>query len=390
MYIKDKKILLGVTGGVAAYKAADLASRLSKLGAEVQVVLTANACRFISPLTFSSLTGVRALTESWDFSAAIAHIELPRRADMVVIAPASANFIGKMAHGLADDLLSTIMVANTKPTLIVPAMNCDMFANAAVQENIQVLQKRGAKVLLPDYGRMACRDIGRGRYPDNDEIIIAMQTLFHRQNDLTGQTVLITAGAGREDIDPMRFISNRSSGKMGLALARAAYLRGAKVKLVCGHLDEKPPYYLEVVHALSANKMQQAVYEALPGCTAVIMCAAVSDFTPVNSSNAKIKKSEKLSLELVKAPDILAGLRDKCDPETLLVGFAAETDNLHEYARQKMTAKRLDMIVANMLTAAGADHSEIHIFTREHELHYAGDKLQLAQHILDAVPWKTV
>ena len=257
--LKRKKILLGITGGIAAYKAVDLASKLTKMGAEVKTVMTANACEFISPITIKSITHQPVITKMFDINADIEHISLADWADIVVIAPATANIIGKTAAGIADDLLSTTLMATTAPVLFVPAMNIHMYENPIVQENIDKLTQLGYFFMEPEFGRLACGYEGKGRYPENDEIIYHIRTYLKYKKDLTGKEVIVTAGASRESIDPMRFITNHSSGKMGLALARAAHIRGANVKLIHSSLTVKVPDYLESIEAITAEEMYTVV-----------------------------------------------------------------------------------------------------------------------------------
>ncbi|RLC28140.1 MAG: bifunctional phosphopantothenoylcysteine decarboxylase/phosphopantothenate--cysteine ligase CoaBC [Deltaproteobacteria bacterium] len=347
--MKDRRIILGVTGGIAAYKAAELVRLLIKAEARVRVAMTRNAARFITPLTFEALSGHRVIQDMFEEEGtSIPHIRWGQASDLVVIAPATANFIAKMAGGIADDFLSTLAVAATARILVCPAMNTHMYQNAAVQHNIRVLEERGVAVMKPGEGFLACRSEGPGRLPDPADIVEQIRVLLaHR--DYSGLRVLVTAGPTVEPLDPVRFISNRSSGKMGYAVARAAMRRGASVTLVSGPTSLRPPPGVRVVDVRTAEDMRRAVLDAGPESDVVIKAAAVSDYRPRERAAKKIKKGpETLSLELVKNPDILAELgQARGERPRVLVGFAAETDDLLAHATEKLKAKNLDMIVAN-------------------------------------------
>jgi phosphopantothenoylcysteine decarboxylase/phosphopantothenate--cysteine ligase len=347
--MKDRKIIVGITGGIAAYKAAELVRLLVKAGADVRVGMTANATRFVAPLTFEALSGNSVIWDmfgQWDVS--IDHVAWGQDADLIIIAPATANFIAKMAHGIADDFLSTMLLAATAKIMVCPSMNSKMLENTAVQKNLKQLMEMGIAVMEPSEGELACRDEGPGRLPDPEKIFEQAWALLSRQ-DLAGLSILITAGPTIEPIDPVRYITNRSTGKMGYALARAAWRRGASVKLVSGPATVNPPYGVSLFRVKTAEEMRQAVLKHCTDCDIIIKAAAVSDYRPQESSRHKIKKgAECINLELVKNPDILAELGSKKEESPcILVGFAAETKELIGNAREKLKAKNLDMIIAN-------------------------------------------
>jgi phosphopantothenoylcysteine decarboxylase/phosphopantothenate--cysteine ligase len=347
--MKGKKIIVGVCGGIAAYKAAELVRLLVKADARTFVTMTSNAARFVTPLTFAALSGNRVIRDMWDNErASIDHISWGQESDLIIIAPATANFIAKMAHGIGDDFLSTMVLAATAGILVCPSMNSQMFKNPAVQDNLKVLKARGITVMEPGEGQLACHTEGPGRLPEPEDIMEQAFILISPQ-DLSGLKILVTAGPTVEPIDPVRYITNRSSGKMGYALARAARRRGASVTLVSGPTSLKPPYGVEFCGVKTAEDMKQAVFENRPKCNIIIKAAAVSDYRPRDSAAHKIKKDEdSLSLELVKNPDILAELGSvRKESNCLLVGFAAETKDLMANAKKKLRAKNLDMIVAN-------------------------------------------
>lgn len=355
--LQNKNIIVGVTGGIAAYKACDLISRLKKMGANVKVIMTQAATEFITPLTLQSLsqnpvaTGMFDRPEQWE----IEHIALAKWADVLVIAPATANLIGKMAGGIADDLLSTTLLATRAPIYLAPAMNTQMYAHPVVQANIQKLRELGIHFIDPETGRLACGDIGAGKLADIDTILATLEDEFSKDRDYAGKRILITAGPTREAIDPVRFLSNHSSGKMGYALAKSAVRRGAAVTLISGPVAlERPDGLEKFIPVESAAEMYQAVLESFASQDIVIMSAAVADYRPKMVSRQKIKKTEStLAIELTKNIDILAEL-GKIKQEQKLIGFAAETEHLEEYARKKLLQKNLDLIVANDLTQAGA------------------------------------
>ena len=383
--LKEKKILLGITGGIAAYKAVDLASKLTKMGAEVKTIMTSHACEFVSPITFKSITHQPVITKMFDVEADIEHISLADWADLVVIAPATANIIGKTASGITDDLLSTTIMATTTPVLFVPAMNIHMYENPIVQENITKLSNFGYFFMEPEFGILACGYEGKGRYPKNEEIIFYIGTYLKYKKDLMGRNVLVTAGASREEIDPMRFITNHSSGKMGLALARAAHIRGANVKFIHSSISENIPKYLDSVQAISAEDLHDTVLKEYKDFEITFMTAAVADYTLANSSKHKIKKSEDLNLELKRTKDILKELGEKKDDKQILVGFAAESENLKENAMLKIKKKNLDFICANNLNVSGKNDTEILVLGDGTEVKLNGNKFSIAHQILDTM-----
>ena len=352
--VHSGNILLGVTGSIAAYKSAEIVRLLTKSGFEVKVILTQNGARFIGAETMAALSGHPVYSEM--FAAArsqqIGHISLSDWANALLVAPATANIIGKFASGVADDLLSTVFLSCECPVIIAPAMNVRMYANAVVQQNIKRLGELGASFIGPESGELACGTSGRGRMSDPATIADAVASLVRHGRDLDGLNVLISAGPTRETIDPVRFISNRSSGKMGFALARAAATRGAKVTLVAGPTDLEPPLGIEVRNVTSAEQMREVILEALPSQQVLIMAAAVADYTPSSPTSQKLKKGpDKLSLELSRTADILAEVGQIRTKEQVIVGFAAETQDVLDNARQKLFTKNLDLIVANDVSA---------------------------------------
>jgi phosphopantothenoylcysteine decarboxylase/phosphopantothenate--cysteine ligase len=347
MIFQDKRILLGISGGIAAYKAAELARRLVTAGATVKVVMTKSAAEFVTPMTFAALTGQPVGTALFGPGVhPLEHIWLGQQVDAIVLVPATANLLGKMAHGIGDDLLTTILLAATRPILVCPAMNCEMYANPAVQENMARLRDRGLWVLEPEEGPLACGAVGYGRLPDPETILAALGRMVTRQ-DLAGQHILVTAGPTYEDLDPVRFLTNRSSGKMGYALARAAWRRGAKVTLVSGPTFLPEPYGVELLRVRSALDMLGEVVQRFPGCNALIMAAAVGDYRAESLAERKIKRgAAAIQVTLTQNPDILkeiSGLKE----EQITIGFAAETHDLIQEAGRKLREKNLDLIVAN-------------------------------------------
>ena len=353
--LSEKNILIGVTGGIAAYKVVEVASRLKKSGANVKVMMTRNATEFVSPRTFQEITNNAVSVEMFGDAANfnVAHISLANWADLILIAPATANFLAKAAHGIADDLLTTTLLAFDKKILIAPAMNTKMFENLATQENLKILKARGMKILEPAIGNLACGTSGKGRLPEPIEICAAVEKIFVPKL-LSGKKILVTAGGTVEAIDPVRYIGNRSSGRMGFEIAKAAENFGAEVILISGKSELAPPQNLKFVKVEAATQMREAVLKEFDSVDAVIMSAAVADYRVKNPAAQKIKKSsETLTLELVKNPDILREL-GTLKKNQVLVGFAAETQNILEYANKKLVEKNLDFIVANDVTAAGA------------------------------------
>lgn len=353
--LKGKKIVLGVTGGIAAYKAAELVRELVRSGAEVFVVMTHSAQAFITPLTFQTLSGNKVATELFSLieESEIGHISLADRADLLVIAPATVNTIGKIAGGIADDMLTTIVMATRAPVLLAPAMNVHMWENSICQENIQKLRGRGYHFIDPQAGELACGYEGKGRLAEIPAIVEEIRSILSPQ-DLSGETLLVTAGPTEEPIDPVRFLSNRSSGKMGFAVSRAARRRGAQVTLVSGPTALTPPPRVQFIPVRTAAQMREAVLENLQAASILVMAAAVSDFRPQATREEKIKKSKaNLTLPLELNPDILyeAGQQKG---NRLFIGFAAETHHLLQNARQKLAEKNLDLIVANDVSLPGA------------------------------------
>lgn len=356
--LKGKKIVLGVTGGIAVYKAVDLVSRLRKQGSEVRVVMTEHAQQFVTPLTFKEISGNAVATSMWNSNQEfnVEHIALANWADAFLVAPATANILAKMTYGIADDLLSTTLLAAQAPIVVCPAMNTGMYLNAATQENIAKLQSRGITVMPPASGHLACGTSGPGRLPEPQQIVEFMSSFFAgREGDLRGLKVLVTAAGTREPIDPVRFVGNRSSGKMGYAVAQMAAERGAEVLLISGPSALAVPPNVKAVQVESTNEMLEACLAAYDGVDIVIKAAAVADYRPRDVADQKIKKKTDDALIVVmdKNPDILKTLGAK-KTHQVLVGFAAETQNLLANAREKVVKKNLDMIVANDVTAAGA------------------------------------
>lgn len=354
--LKGKTVVLGVCGGIAAYKAVDVVSRLIKQHAEVHVIMTEAATQFVTPLTFREISGNPVHTTMWTEPKLwnVEHIALARRADLFVIAPATANMIGKMAHGIADDFLSTTVMATTAPVLIVPAMNTQMYLNSATQSNLTLLRQRGIHVLEPATGVLACGTDGVGRLPEPMEIVARICDSFQHAESMRGLRVLVTAGGTREAIDPVRYIGNRSSGKMGYAIAEAAAARGADVTLISGPVALLVPGGVKRISVESAAQMREAVLDIFPDTDIVIKAAAVADYRPETAEAQKIKKSDhSLTLVLTKNPDILAEL-GQLKQSQFLVGFAAETQELVAHATGKLRKKNLDMLVANDVTMSGA------------------------------------
>lgn len=355
--LKDKTILLGVTGGIAAYKAAYLASALVKLHAHVEVVMTQNATEFITPLTFEQLTGHKCMVDTFDrnFVHSVEHIALADRADLVLIAPATANVCAKLAHGLADDMLTTTVLACTCPKLIAPAMNTHMYENQVTQDNLDTLRRYGWEVITPASGRLACGIVGAGRLPEPEELVQYVLRTIALPHDLAGKTVLVTAGPTQEAIDPVRYLTNHSSGKMGYAIARMAMLRGAQVTLVSGPTAIAPPPFVDVVKVTSAQEMFDAVTSRAPGMDFIFKAAAVADYTPADYHEDKVKKADgDLSIPLKRTEDILGWLGAHRRPGQVICGFSMETRDLLENSKKKLEAKGVDMICANNLKEAGA------------------------------------
>ena len=384
--IKNKKILVAVTGGIAAYKAVDLVSKLRKAGCQTKVMLSKNAQEFITPLTFKSISGMDVALDMFSPAGYIEHITWADWADIVVVAPATGNIIGKVAAGIADDLISTTIMATAAPVLFVPAMNIHMYENPIVQRNVTALRKLGYLFMEPEHGLLACGYRGKGRFPQTTEILFAIRTHLHHSRDLAGTTILISTGPCQEAIDPMRYITNHSSGRMGLALARAAHFRGAAVQVVAGALQDAAPDYLPVTSATTAAAMHTAILKHFSQADITIMAAAVSDYRPLHPAKEKIKKGDNLTLELERTTDILQQLGDEKRPDQTVVGFAAESRDIVENARKKLVKKHLDFIVANHLQVAGQDATSCTIIPASGtEKTVAGDKFSVAHQILDMV-----
>ena len=355
--LKNKHVLLGVTGSIAAYKAASLASALKKLHCDIQVIMTRYAAHFINPITFETLTGKKCLIDTFDrnFSFEVEHISVAKQADLALIAPASANVIGKLAHGIADDMLTTTLMACTCPKLLSPAMNTAMYENPILQDNLQTLKKYGYTIIEPASGRLACGDTGAGKMPEPEVLLSFILREIAYAKDLAGKKILVTAGPTQEAIDPVRVITNHSTGKMGYAIARAAMLRGADVTLVSGPVNLSPPPFVVVIPVRSAEDMFQAVTAASREQDAVIKAAAVADYTPLAVSEEKVKKKDgELSIPLRRTRDILKYLGEHKREGQFLCGFSMETENMLANSREKLARKNVDMIVANNLKVSGA------------------------------------
>lgn len=390
--LKGKKILIGICGGIAAYKIPELVRRLKERGAQVRVVMTKNATQFITPLTLQTVSGFPVpLDFNPETENQINHIELARWADLILIAPSTANFIAKLAHGLADDLLSTICLATTAQIAIAPAMNQQMWKAAATQDNLNLLKKRAFLIYEPAAGSQACGEIGKGRLLEPLQLIELIYIYFNKNELLKNKTVLITAGATREDLDPVRFISNRSSGKMGYAIAHAAQQAGAKVILVSGKTNLTPPQFIDFIEIYSAQDMFEAVMKKLElKIDIFIGTAAVADYRPIRSENQKIKKNQEImAIELERTPDILANVA-KHELRPFVVGFAAETQDIEKYALSKLEKKNLDMIAANHVGLKNqgfdSDFNVLQIFWKEGsiELPHA-TKTKLAEQLIEII-----
>lgn len=390
--IEGKNIIVGVTGGIAAYKSCELVRRLVKEKASVQVVMTKSAAEFITPLTMQTLSGRRVATGTFDleWEAEIGHISLADSSELIVVAPATASFIGKVASGIADSLLSTVILAAKCPIIMCPAMNVNMYSNPAVQDNLDKLRGRGIIIVEPAEGELACGWEGKGRLPETEDIADEIVNAF-TPKDMVREKVLVTAGATREYLDPVRFISNPSSGKMGYALATEARWRGAEVILISGRTDLRPPRGVRLINAESASDMYDAVMEHLPWSTIVIKAAAVGDYTPVSRQNGKIKKGrDKRTIELKRTRDILKEVGEKKNGR-IIVGFAAESEDLLKNAKDKLKRKKVDMIVANNILEAGAGFEEdtniVHLLygKRGAEELPLMSKSDVAQRVLDKI-----
>ena len=391
------KIALGVTGGIAAYKAAEVLRLLQDRGIRVQVIMTRAAQEFVKPLTFAALSGEKVITGMFspgeghepNIDSAIEHIAVAQSIDALVVVPATADILAHFAQGIATDFLTTLYLATTAPVVVAPAMNVNMWNHPATQANLDTLRKRGVKIVEPDAGYLACGMVGQGRLAENDAIVAAVMETLGASQDLAGETVLITAGPTREKIDPVRYLTNRSSGRMGYSLAEAAVRRGARVLLVSGPTSLTPPGAAEVTRVESTEEMRDAVLRFLPQASIVIKTAAVADYRPKSTAGQKIKRTGPMTLELEATPDILKELSSK-KMSQIIVGFAAETENVLESARQKLLAKNLDAIVVNDVSREGigfdSDRNAVTIISRDDVVEVPETtKWEVAQRVLDQI-----
>ena len=394
--LKDKNILLGVTGGIAAYKIANLASMLKKQGANVKVIMTENACQFITPMTFETLTAQKVYTDTFDrnFEFKVDHIELGKWADVFLIAPATANVIGKLANGIADDMLTTTALAMRCPIVVSPAMNTTMFENKVVKHNIMKLRTYGMDIILPASGHLACGDTGAGKMPEPEMLLEYIKRAVYKKKDLVGKKVCVSAGPTREAIDPVRYISNNSTGKMGVEIAKMAAYRGAKVSLIMGPSNIFVPDFISRIDIKSAEDMYEEIMKISDLQDIIIKAAAVADYTPANYSDEKIKKKDgDLSIELSRTKDILKelGERKENNPKKQFIcGFSMETENMEENSKNKLAKKNADMIVANNVKVEGAgfgtDTNVVTIFTKDNEIRLDKlSKLEVAEKIFDEI-----
>jgi phosphopantothenoylcysteine decarboxylase/phosphopantothenate--cysteine ligase len=390
------KVALGVSGGIAAYKAAEIVRLLQERGIRVQVIMTQAAQEFVRPLTFAALSGEKVITDMFaagdaepNIDSAVEHIAVAQAIDALLVAPATADVLAKFAHGIATDFLTTLYLATTAPVVVAPAMNVNMWNHTATQENLEVLRKRGVRVVEPGSGYLACGMTGPGRLAENEAIVAAVMEALGASQELAGETVLITAGPTREKIDPVRYLTNRSSGRMGYALAEAAVRRGARVLLVSGPTAIAAPEVAEITHVESAEEMRQAVLKLLPQATVMIKTAAVSDYRPKASAPHKIKRSGPMTLELEPTADILAEVA-RLKQSQIIVGFAAETQNVLENARKKLASKSLDAIVVNDVSREGigfdSNRNAVTIITQDEVVEVPETtKWDVAQRVLDLV-----
>ncbi len=391
--LQGKTVLLGVTGSIAAYKIAGLASALKKLHADVHVLMTKNATNFITPITFESLTGNKCLVDTFDrnFQFQVEHVSIAKKADVVMVAPASANVIGKLAHGLADDMLTTTVMACRCPKILAPAMNTNMYENPIVQDNLKILKKYGFEILAPAVGYLACGDTGAGKMPEPQELLAYILREIACEKDMKGKRVLVTAGPTCESIDPVRYITNHSSGKMGYALAKMASFRGAEVTLVSGPVNLVPPAGVHFVPVTTAREMFEAVTKVSDEQDIIIKAAAVADYRPKHVSDDKVKKADtELSIELERTDDILACLGSHRRPGQFLCGFSMETRDMLSNSRAKLKKKHLDMIAANNLKVEGAgfqgDTNVLTLITQDEEVSLPlMSKEEAAAKILDKI-----
>ena len=391
--LKGKNVILGVTGSIAAYKIASLASSLVKLNCNVDVIMTQNAVNFINPVTFETLTGNKCIVDTFDrnFQYSVEHVALAKKADVFLVAPATANFLAKAAYGMADDMLTSVFLAAKCPKIICPAMNTAMYENPITQDNLEKCKKFGFKILEPETGHLACGENGKGKMPEPKAIFEFIENEISFEKDFLGKKILVTAGPTQEAIDPVRFITNHSSGKMGYAIAKIAAARGAQVTLISGPVSLNPPQNAKTIKITNAKEMLEAVKENFPDSDIVIKSAAVADFRPKNISAEKIKKTGKeISIELERTDDILAFLGKNKKPGQILCGFSMETQSLIENSKKKLSAKNLDLIIANNLKTPGAgfqaDTNQATIISKDFQKELPlMQKEELASRILDEI-----
>ena len=391
--LKGKTVILGITGSIAAYKMANVASMLKKLHCNVEVIMTKNAVNFINPITFETLTGNKCLIDTFDrnFQFQVEHISLAKRADLLMVAPASANIIGKLANGIADDMLTTTALACTCQKIIAPAMNTNMYLNPIVQDNMKRLQNYGFEMVEAASGHLACGDSGIGKLPEEKLLVEHIVRSIAREKDMKGMKVLVSAGATMEAIDPVRYITNHSTGKMGFALAKAAMLRGASVTVVKGHTEAEEPHFVKMVPVKSAQQMFEAVKEEAADADIVIMAAAVADYRPSEVYDQKVKKSDgEMSIALTRTQDILKYLGENRTAKTFLCGFSMETENMIGNSRAKLQKKNLDMVAANNVKVEGAgfqgDTNVMTLITQDQEIALPlMSKEEVADKILDTI-----
>lgn len=391
--LKGKTVVLGVTGSIAAYKMANVASMLVKLHADVHVIMTENACQFITPVTFETLTGNKCMVDTFDrnFQFHVAHISIAKKADVLLVAPASANVIGKLANGIADDMLTTTAMACTCQKIVAPAMNTNMYHNPILQDNLKKLEGYGFTVIAPEKGLLACRDIGDGKMPSEDVLVGHILREIAHEKDLAGMKVIVTAGPTQESVDPVRYITNHSTGKMGYELAKAAMLRGAEVTLVSGVTNLEPPMFVDYVQVKSAGDMFEAMKSRFLDNDIIIKAAAVADYKPKSYSDEKTKKKDgEMSIELDRAQDILKYLGEHRREGQFYCGFSMETQNMLENSRVKLDKKNIDMVVANNLKIAGSgfgtDTNVVTMISKEEEIQLELlSKAEVAHKILDEI-----
>ena len=391
--LKGKTVVLGVTGSIAAYKMANVASMLVKLHADVHVIMTENACQFITPVTFETLTGTKCMVDTFDrnFQFHVAHISIAKKADVLLVAPASANVIGKLANGIADDMLTTTAMACTCQKIVAPAMNTNMYHNPILQDNLKKLEGYGFTVIAPEKGVLACRDIGDGKMPSEDVLVGYILREIAHEKDLAGMKVIVTAGPTQESVDPVRYITNHSTGKMGYELAKAAMLRGAEVTLVSGVTNLEPPMFVDYVQVKSAGDMFEAMKSRFLDNDIIIKAAAVADYKPKSYSDEKTKKKDgEMSIELDRTQDILKYLGEHRREGQFYCGFSMETQNMLENSRVKLDKKNIDMVVANNLKIAGSgfgtDTNVVTMISKEEEIQLELlSKAEVAHKILDEI-----